>query len=117
MGLACVDVDVVGGIAELAWVWLQGAVKIMAKDLVRTRQYTTKFIEMKTHLNAVSLKLQVCFALYGGGLAETRHDGRGSAFCAELTRFGLHVCVADDQVARRTCDCDEGGGEGDAPIE
>lgn len=37
---------------------MQGAVKIMAKDLVRTRQYTTKFIEMKTHLNAVMLKLQ-----------------------------------------------------------
>jgi hypothetical protein len=31
----------------------------MAKDLVRTRQYTTKFIEMKTHLTAVGLKLQV----------------------------------------------------------
>jgi charged multivesicular body protein 2A len=38
----------------------QGAVKIMAKDLVRTRNYITRFIEMKTHLNAVSLKMQVC---------------------------------------------------------
>jgi len=36
-----------------------GAVKIMAKDLVRTRNYITRFIEMKTHLNAVSLKIQV----------------------------------------------------------
>mmetsp|Transcript_29656 Transcript_29656/g.50067 ORF Transcript_29656/g.50067 Transcript_29656/m.50067 type:complete len:219 (+) Transcript_29656:184-840(+) len=35
-----------------------GAVKIMAKDLVRTRNYITRFIEMKTHLNAVSLKMQ-----------------------------------------------------------
>mmetsp|Transcript_70083 Transcript_70083/g.146134 ORF Transcript_70083/g.146134 Transcript_70083/m.146134 type:complete len:218 (+) Transcript_70083:50-703(+) len=35
-----------------------GAVKIMAKDLVRTRNYVTRFIEMKTHLNAVSLKMQ-----------------------------------------------------------
>ena len=31
----------------------------MAKDLVRTRNYITRFIEMKTHLNAVSLKMQV----------------------------------------------------------
>ena len=35
-------------------------VKIQAKDLVRTRNYVTRFIEMKTHLNAVSLKMQVC---------------------------------------------------------
>lgn len=35
------------------------AVRIMAKDLVRTRQYVTRFIDMKTHLNAVSLKMQV----------------------------------------------------------
>lgn len=33
-------------------------VKIMAKDLVRTRTYITKFIELRTHLNAVGLKLQ-----------------------------------------------------------
>jgi len=33
--------------------------RIMAKDLVRTRQYIEKFIEIKTHLNAVSLRLQV----------------------------------------------------------
>lgn len=35
-----------------------GAVKIMAKDYVRNKNYITKFIEMKTHLNAVSLKMQ-----------------------------------------------------------
>ena len=35
-----------------------GPVKIMAKDLVRTRSYITRFIEMKTQMNAVSLKLQ-----------------------------------------------------------
>jgi len=34
------------------------AVKIMAKDLVRTRQYVTKFIEMRSHLQASALKLQ-----------------------------------------------------------
>merc|ERR1719498_1113490 len=35
-----------------------GAVKIMAKDLVRTRNYITKFIVLRSHLNAVGLKLQ-----------------------------------------------------------
>ena len=35
-----------------------GAVKIMAKDLVRTRNYVTKFIELRSHLQAVSMKLQ-----------------------------------------------------------
>ena len=34
------------------------SVRIMAKDLVRTRNHVTRFIEMKTHLNAVSLKMQ-----------------------------------------------------------
>lgn len=34
------------------------AVKIMAKDLVRTRQYVTKFIEMRSHLQGCALKLQ-----------------------------------------------------------
>ncbi|KAL7555642.1 hypothetical protein ACA910_018316 [Epithemia clementina (nom. ined.)] len=34
------------------------SVKVMAKDLVRTRQYITKFIEMRSHLQGVSLKLQ-----------------------------------------------------------
>eukprot|EP01051_Picozoa_sp_SAG22_P012810 SAG22_NODE_1367_length_4592_cov_15.327436_2_plen_204_part_00 len=36
----------------------QGAAKIMAKDLVRTRRHVTKFYQMKTHLQGVSLKLQ-----------------------------------------------------------
>mmetsp|Transcript_17133 Transcript_17133/g.47124 ORF Transcript_17133/g.47124 Transcript_17133/m.47124 type:complete len:231 (-) Transcript_17133:846-1538(-) len=35
-----------------------GAVKIMAKDLVRTRQYVTRFIEMRSHLQGCALKLQ-----------------------------------------------------------
>jgi len=37
----------------------QGAVKTMAKDLVRTRNYVTKFIEMKSHLQGAALKLEV----------------------------------------------------------
>lgn len=35
-----------------------GAVKIMAKDLVRTRSHITKFIEMRSHLQSCGLKLQ-----------------------------------------------------------
>jgi len=34
------------------------SVKIMAKDLVRTRQYITKFIEMRSHLQGAAIKLQ-----------------------------------------------------------
>jgi len=34
------------------------AVKIMARDLVRTRRYITKFYEMKAEMQAVSLRLQ-----------------------------------------------------------
>ena len=34
------------------------AVKIMAKDLVRTRAHITKFIEMRSHLQSCGLKLQ-----------------------------------------------------------
>eukprot|EP00816_Leptocylindrus_hargravesii_P005404 CAMPEP_0196819118 /NCGR_PEP_ID=MMETSP1362-20130617/69131_1 /TAXON_ID=163516 /ORGANISM="Leptocylindrus danicus, Strain CCMP1856" /LENGTH=218 /DNA_ID=CAMNT_0042197487 /DNA_START=30 /DNA_END=686 /DNA_ORIENTATION=+ len=33
-------------------------VKIMAKDLVRTRQHIAKFIEMRSHLQGTALKLQ-----------------------------------------------------------
>ncbi|KCV67871.1 hypothetical protein H696_05601 [Fonticula alba] len=32
--------------------------QIMAKDIVRTRRYVQKFIQMRTHLQAVSLKMQ-----------------------------------------------------------
>ena len=37
----------------------QDAVKIMAKDLVRTRRYVKKFILMRANIQAVSLKIQV----------------------------------------------------------
>lgn len=39
----------------------QDAVKIMAKDLVRTRRYVKKFIMMRANIQAVSLKVQVRF--------------------------------------------------------
>ena len=38
---------------------LKEAVKIMAKDLVRTRNFIKKFYLMKANLQAVSLKIQV----------------------------------------------------------
>merc|ERR1712002_779803 len=34
------------------------AVRVMAKDLVRTRRYVKKFIMMKANIQAVSLKIQ-----------------------------------------------------------
>lgn len=37
---------------------MQDAVKIMAKDLVRTRRYVKKFIMMRANIQAVSLKIQ-----------------------------------------------------------
>ena len=37
---------------------LQDAVKIMAKDLVRTRRYVKKFILMRANIQAVALKIQ-----------------------------------------------------------
>lgn len=50
--------NLIADIKKHAKVSQMGAVKIMAKDLVRTRNYITRFIEMKTHLNAVGLKMQ-----------------------------------------------------------
>lgn len=35
-----------------------GAVKVQAKDLVRTRRYITKFYQMRTQLQAISLRIQ-----------------------------------------------------------
>ena len=37
-----------------------GAAKIQAKDLVRTRRYVEKFYSMRTQLQAISLRIQVC---------------------------------------------------------
>ena len=39
--------------------FVQEAVRIMAKDLVRTRNYIKKFYLMKANIQAISLKLQV----------------------------------------------------------
>lgn len=39
-----------------------GACKIQAKDLVRTRRYIGKFYQMRTQLQAISLRIQVQLA-------------------------------------------------------
>ena len=35
-----------------------GSVKVLAKDLVRTRKYVSKFLAMRSHLQGVNLKMQ-----------------------------------------------------------
>lgn len=51
-----------------------GAVKVMAKDLVRTRHSVTKFYNLRSQLQGVSLRIQtlkstqVCQEVEGGGL-------------------------------------------------
>ena len=42
----------------LCLVLFQDAVKVMAKDLVRTRRYVKKFISLRANIQAVSLKIQ-----------------------------------------------------------
>lgn len=48
----------VGDMKRLAKQNQMDAVKIMARDLVRTRKYVAKFFKMKAQLQAVSLQLQ-----------------------------------------------------------
>jgi hypothetical protein len=48
---------------------LQDSVKVLAKSLVRNRQYVTKMHRMKANLQAVSLKITVC----PPGLCQTVH--------------------------------------------
>ncbi|CAB3232716.1 unnamed protein product [Arctia plantaginis] len=49
---------VIADIKKLAKEGQMDAVKIMAKDLVRTRRYVRKFMLMKANIQAVSLKIQ-----------------------------------------------------------
>lgn len=49
---------VIADIKKLAKDGQMDAVKIMAKDLVRTRRYIKKFMVMKANIQAVSLKIQ-----------------------------------------------------------
>lgn len=50
--------QVIADIKKLAKEGQMDAVKIMAKDLVRTRRYVKKFMLMKANIQAVSLKIQ-----------------------------------------------------------
>ncbi|KAK7874451.1 hypothetical protein R5R35_001543 [Gryllus longicercus] len=49
---------IIADIKKLAKEGQMDAVKIMAKDLVRTRRYVKKFMLMKANIQAVSLKIQ-----------------------------------------------------------
>lgn len=49
---------VIADIKKLAKEGQMDAVKIMAKDLIRTRRYIKKFMIMKANIQAVSLKIQ-----------------------------------------------------------
>lgn len=49
---------IIADIKKLAKEGQMDAVKIMAKDLVRTRRYEKKFMLMKANIQAVSLKIQ-----------------------------------------------------------
>ncbi|GAB1606778.1 charged multivesicular body protein 2a-like [Argonauta hians] len=49
---------IINNIKKMAKEGQMDAVKIMAKDLVRTRHYVKKFILMKANIQAVSLKIQ-----------------------------------------------------------
>ena len=73
------------------------AVKIMAKDLVRTRNFVKKFILMRANIQAISLKVQTL---------------KSQAAMANAMKGWLHVCCIDlalfsqHQVLRTSC---EGG--------
>jgi hypothetical protein len=43
---------------------VQGAVRVMAKDLVRTRHQIEKFYKLKSQLQGVSLRIQVFYGDY-----------------------------------------------------
>ncbi|KAL7753466.1 ESCRT-III subunit protein did4 [Sorochytrium milnesiophthora] len=49
---------VIADIKKAARAGQMGACKVMAKDLVRTRRYVQKFYQMRTQLQAVSLRIQ-----------------------------------------------------------
>mmetsp|Transcript_100873 Transcript_100873/g.289560 ORF Transcript_100873/g.289560 Transcript_100873/m.289560 type:complete len:198 (-) Transcript_100873:200-793(-) len=48
----------IADIKKMAKAEQMSAVKIQAKELVRTRNYITKFIQLRAHLNGVLLKIQ-----------------------------------------------------------
>lgn len=50
--------QIVASIKKHAKIGQMSSVKILAKDLVRIRRHIDKFYEMRTHLQAVSMRLQ-----------------------------------------------------------
>lgn len=58
MKLETQEKKLIADIKKSAKVGQMGACKIQAKDLVRTRRYIQKFAQMKTQLQAVSLRIQ-----------------------------------------------------------
>ena len=73
------------------------AVKIMAKDLVRTRNFVKKFILMRANIQAISLKVQT---LKSQAAMANAMKGWLHARCIDLAFFSQH------QVLRTSC---EGG--------
>lgn len=57
-GLAVQEKKIIADIKTAAKNNQLSSVKIMAKDLVRTRRYMSKFYEMKSHLQGVQLRMQ-----------------------------------------------------------
>eukprot|EP00004_Rigifila_ramosa_P003073 TRINITY_DN1320_c0_g1_i3.p1 TRINITY_DN1320_c0_g1~~TRINITY_DN1320_c0_g1_i3.p1 ORF type:complete len:215 (-),score=72.08 TRINITY_DN1320_c0_g1_i3:9-584(-) len=57
-GLQQQEKKLISEIKKVAKSGQMGAAKIMAKDLVRTRQYIDKFYKMRAQLQAVSLRMQ-----------------------------------------------------------
>ena len=57
-GLERQEKKIVADIKKMAKSGQMDAVKIMAKDLVRTRNFVKKFILMRANIEAIALKLQ-----------------------------------------------------------
>lgn len=59
-------------IYSLLYVLFQGAVKVMAKDLIRTRHQITKFYALKSQLQGVALRIQVIFTFLQTNVSKKR---------------------------------------------
>jgi division protein CdvB (Snf7/Vps24/ESCRT-III family) len=63
----------------------------MAKDLYRTKTHISKFIELRTHLNAVSLKLQTVKSheAMSSAMKGVTKVGR---WCISMLRMYMYIC-------------------------
>jgi len=64
-GLQNQERKLINEIKKVAKQGQMGAVKIMAKDLIRTRHQITKFYALKSQLQGVSLRIQVTIRMLG----------------------------------------------------